>query len=50
MLDYVLCSAPGAPVKQALLDVGIGKDVYGFYTDEDIKHYKGLQNKKDAVM
>ena len=26
------------------------KDVYGFYTDEDIKHYKDLQNKKDAVM
>ena len=28
ILDYVLCSAPGAPVKQALLDKGIGKDVY----------------------
>lgn len=28
VLDYVLCSAPGAPVKQALLDAGIGKDVY----------------------
>jgi len=28
ILDYVLCSAPGAPVKQALLDAGIGKDVY----------------------
>lgn len=28
VLDYVLCSAPGAPVKQALLDKGIGKDVY----------------------
>lgn len=28
ILDYVLCSAPGAPVKQALIDRGIGKDVY----------------------
>lgn len=28
VLDYVLCLAPGAPVKQALLDKGIGKDVY----------------------
>lgn len=28
ILDYVLCSAPGAPVKQTLIDRGIGKDVY----------------------
>ncbi len=28
VLDYVLCSAPGAPVKQALIDAGIGRDVY----------------------
>lgn len=28
ILDYVLCTAPGAPVKQALIDKGIGKDVY----------------------
>lgn len=28
ILDYVLCSAPGAPVKQTLIDKGIGKDVY----------------------
>ena len=28
ILDYVLCSAPGTPVKQALIDAGIGKDVY----------------------
>ncbi len=28
ILDYVLCQVPGAPVKQALLDRGIGKDVY----------------------
>lgn len=28
ILDYVLCSAPGAAVKQALINKGIGKDVY----------------------
>ncbi len=27
VLDYVLFEAPGAPVKQALLDAGIGKDI-----------------------
>lgn len=30
-LDYVLLEAPGAPLKMALLDAGIGKDVYGSY-------------------
>ncbi len=33
VLDYALLSAPGAPLKQALLDSGIGKDVYGSYDD-----------------
>lgn len=28
VLDYVLCSAPGAPIKQTLINKGIGKDVY----------------------
>ncbi len=28
VLDYVLCAAPGALLKQALIDKGIGKDVY----------------------
>ena len=31
ILDYALLSAPGAPVKQALLDAGIGKDIVGGY-------------------
>ncbi|MBQ6806725.1 MAG: insulinase family protein [Lachnospiraceae bacterium] len=31
VLDYVLCSAPGAPLKQTLIDKGIGKDVYSTY-------------------
>ena len=33
VLDYALLSAPGAPLKQALLDAGIGKDIYGAYED-----------------
>ncbi len=31
ILDYALVSAPGAPIRQALIDAGIGQDVYGSY-------------------
>lgn len=31
ILDYALLSAPGAPLKKALLDAGIGKDISGSY-------------------
>lgn len=31
VLDYALVSSPGAPVQQALIDAGIGDDVYGSY-------------------
>ncbi len=31
ILDYALLSAPGAPLKQVLLDAGIGDDVFGGY-------------------
>ena len=31
VLDYAFVSSPGAPVKQALIDAGIGDDVYGSY-------------------
>lgn len=31
ILDYALVSAPGAPVRQALIDAGIGQDVYGTF-------------------
>lgn len=34
ILDYVLLQAPGAPIKQALLNAGIGKDILGGYEDE----------------
>ncbi len=36
ILDYALCSAPGAPIKKALIDKGIGQDVYSQY-DNGIK-------------
>lgn len=36
VLDYVLCSAPGAPLKQALTDKGIGTDIYSIY-DNGVK-------------
>ena len=31
VLDYALISSPGAPLKQALLDAGIGKDIMSSY-------------------
>lgn len=31
VLDYALLNAPGAPLKKALLDAGIGKDIMGSY-------------------
>ena len=31
ILDYALLSAPGAPLKKALMDAGIGKDIQGAY-------------------
>ena len=33
VLDYALLRAPGAPLKQALLDAKIGKDIYGSFED-----------------
>ncbi|MBO5279037.1 MAG: insulinase family protein [Lachnospiraceae bacterium] len=37
ILEYILIAAPGAPLKQALLDAGVGKDVYGG-ADTDYKY------------
>lgn len=31
ILEYILLEAPGAPLKKALLDAGLGKDVFGSY-------------------
>ena len=39
ILDYALLSAPGAPLKKALLDAGIGKDVMGGYESGILQPY-----------
>lgn len=39
ILDYVIFSAPGAPVRQALIDAGIGKDVYSTYENGIMQSY-----------
>ena len=39
VLDYALLSAPGALLKQALLDAQIGMDVYGSYDDGILQPY-----------
>ena len=36
VIDYALCSAQGAVLKEVLLDAGIGKDVYSIY-DNGVK-------------
>lgn len=49
ILDYALCSAPGAPLKQAMLDAGIGKDVYSIF-DEGVKqpYFSVIAQNADA--
>ena len=49
VIDYALCSAPGAVLKQALLDAGIGKDIYSFY-DNGIKqpYFSVVAKNSDA--
>lgn len=36
VIDYALCTAPGAMLKQTLIDAGVGKDVYSQY-DNGVK-------------
>ncbi len=49
IIDYALCTAPGAPLKQALLDKNIGKDVYSTY-DNGIKQPSFSIVAKDTAM
>lgn len=37
VVAYVLFNAEGAPVKQALLDAGIGEEVFGYYDSHQIE-------------
>ena len=56
ILDYVLCSAPGAPLKKALTDAGIGKEVYSFYDNGVRQPYFSIvakntnENRKDEFV
>lgn len=45
VLEYALLDAPGAPVKQALLDAHIGKDVEGSYEDGILQPYFQIMAK-----
>ena len=45
VLDYALLSAPGAPLKKALLDAQIGKDIYGSFDDGILQPYFSIVAK-----
>ncbi|MFQ8778732.1 MAG: hypothetical protein ACLR78_16560 [Roseburia sp.] len=53
ILDYALVSAPGAPLKQALIDAGIGSEITGGYDSGtlradifcDCKKYQSARKK-----
>ncbi len=45
ILDYALLNSPGAPLKKALLDAGIGKDIYGSYDDGICQPYLSIVAK-----
>lgn len=39
VLEYTLLSAPGAPLKKALIDAGIGQDILGGYDNSILQPY-----------
>ncbi len=45
VLEYVLLDTPGAPLKKALIDAGIGKDVSGCYNDGILQHFFSIEAK-----
>lgn len=45
ILDYALCSAPGAPIKQALTDKGIGTEIYSVYDNGVYQPYFSIVAK-----
>ncbi len=51
VLDYCLFGAPGAPVRQALIDAGIGDDVVDYYDGECLQPYfvVGVKNGKPGL-
>ncbi len=49
ILDYALGSAPGAPLKQELVERGIGKDVYSIYENGIKQPYFSIVAKDTSV-
>ncbi len=49
ILDYALCSAPGAPLKQALVEAGVGRDVYSIYENGIRQPYFSVIAKDTSV-
>lgn len=49
ILDFALCSVPGAPLKQALIDKGIGKDVFSMYDNGFKQPFFGVVAKGAAL-
>lgn len=49
MIDYAVCSAQGAPLKQALLDANVGKDVYGFFENGIAQPYFSVVAKNSEA-
>ena len=45
ILDYALCTAPGAPIKQALTDKGIGTEIYSVYDNGIYQPYFSIVAK-----
>lgn len=45
ILDYALCSAPGAPLKQVLTDKGIGTEIYSIYDNGVYQPYFSIVAK-----
>ncbi len=45
ILEYTLIDAPGAPLKQALLDAGIGNDILGGYDSGILQPYFSIVSK-----
>jgi len=49
ILEYALLSAPGAPLKQALLDNKIGKDVFGSYSSGILQPFFSVVAKNSEL-
>ena len=49
ILEYALLSTPGAPLKQALLDAKIGKDVFGSYNDGILQPFFSIVAKNSDM-